>query len=89
MKFRKHKVGIEKNGEETPASITDMAMFMVGNASSSPIILEFEIESVSLEVDTGAAVSIMSGELFTTQFPNKHLSLPTLITTLKMYKGNL
>ena len=36
-----------------------MAMFTVGNASSSPIILEFEIESVSMEGDTGAALSIM------------------------------
>ena len=38
-----------------------------------------------MEVDTGAAVSIVSAETFATHFPGKHLSPSTL--TLKTYTG--
>ena len=73
--------------EETPTDSNDMALFTVGSASSNPISAELEIDgkSVSMEVDTGAAVSIMSGAMFAAYFPDKHLSPSTV--TLKTYTG--
>ena len=64
-----------------------MALFTVGSASSNPISAELEIDSkpVSMEVDTGAAVSIMSGATFAAHFLDKHLS--PLTVTLKTYIG--
>ena len=60
--------------EETPADSNDeMALFTFGSASSSPIRAEVEIDNkpVSMEVDTGAAVSIMSGATFAIHFLQK------------------
>ena len=72
--------------EDTPTnSKDDLALFTVGCASTSPIRVELQLDNKadSMEVDTGAAVSIISGAVFTSQFPQKHLS-PAAIT-LKTY----
>lgn len=65
--------------EETPTSPNDTSMFTVGSAFVNPIRMEINIENkpLSMEVNTAAAVSIMSGDTFTTHFPNKHLSPST------------
>ena len=47
--------------------------------------LELDSKAVLMEVDTGAVVSIMSGAVFTSHFPQKHLS-PSAVT-LKTYTG--
>ena len=46
----------------------------MGSASSNPISTELEIDgkSVSMKVDTGAAVSIKSGATFAAHFPDNH-----------------
>ena len=60
---------------------------MVGSASSSPISVELTLDNkqMPMEVNTGAAVSIMSTDTLNTHFPDKHLN-PSLVV-LKMYTG--
>ena len=90
---RRRKAGntkwVETQAEEDPPtnSKDDLALFTIGSASTSPIRVELELDSkaVSMEVDTGAAMSIMSGVVFTSHFPQKHLS-PSAVT-LKTYTG--
>ena len=73
--------------EETPAGPEDMAMFAVESASSAPITVDVSIDDhlLSMEVDTGAAVSVVSAKTLATHFPGKQLSPSTL--TLKTYTG--
>ena len=76
--------------EDTPTNSKDyMALFTVRSASTSLIRVELELDNraVSMEVDTGAAVSIMLGAVFTSHFPQKYLS-PSAIT-LEMYTGEV
>ena len=54
-----------------------------------PIWVNMSVDNVELkmEVDTGAAVSLISSKDFATHFPNVKLTLPMKLTTFKTYTG--
>ena len=68
---------METHGEEeTLPARNDMAMFTVGSATSSLITVELTLDNkrMPMEVDTGAAVSIMSADTLSAHFSDNHLT---------------
>ena len=66
---------------------TDLPIYRVSKPSSHPITVEIEVNQKKLlmEVDTGAAVSVVSMDTYKRLFPNTSLSVSTLC--LKTYTG--
>lgn len=65
----------------------DLSLFTVGNSSAHTIRVEVKVNDTPLvmEVDTGAAVSLLSEETFKSKFPGMQLHPTSLL--LKTYTG--
>ena len=75
------------NDNASSTQADDIAVFTVGRNSPSPITVPLEINDtqVTMEVDTGAAVSLMPARVFSTHFPDQQLA-PSNVS-LKTYTG--
>ena len=73
--------------ERSPTPDDELPLYCLGSHSSKPIIVEVELNGtlVSMEVDTGAAVSLMSQAVQERLFPQATLQATT--TNLRTYTG--
>ena len=73
--------------ERSPTPEDELPLYCLGSHSSKPIIVEVELNGtlVSMEVDTGAAVSLMSQAVKEKLFPQATLQATT--TNLRTYTG--
>ena len=74
-------------GNESEDSDSDLPVYKITAGSTHPITVELEIQGkpVIMEVDTGAAVSVISETTYKDLFPN--LTLKTVPMGLKTYTG--
>ena len=74
---------------QPPQETGEEVLFHVGQKSSHPyqVTLELEGRAITMEIDTGASVSLISEELQKTVFPDAHLTKPT--STLRTYTSEL
>ena len=76
---------VDCEDRETASDSNDLKLFMIGEKSSPPIEVEVQIDGqpLHMEVDTGAAVSIVSEETVKRLFPTASLNKSSV--TLRTY----
>ena len=79
------RAGWVDSDPQQPQETGEEVLFHVGQKSSHPyqVTLELEGRAITMEIDTGASVSLISEELQKTVFPDAHLTNPT--STLRTY----
>ncbi len=75
-----------EQGEATPA---EYPMYQCHSPNSKPLSVQLKIQdaSVSMEVDTGATLSIMSQSTFKSTWPQSAPTIQSTNAQLRMYTG--